>query len=649
MRERGGSPLREVLSDLVGAGEALFISTEEGRLLEANQAAAALTGYGRPELLGLSLPDLLPALSGASPDAPTAAAMLRRDGTLIKVSLSQRPLELPGARLLLTTARLREADRLAALLEESERRHQTLVDNALVGIYRTSLSGEILYANQALATMLGFERPSDLMGVDIRPMYAPPGQRQRLLDLLQQGGRVSGFEANFYTRQGEVRTFLLSAHLEGGVLSGMIMDITERVRAEAALRQALAESERRATEVSALLEAAAAVLEYRRFEEAARAIYDACKKLLGASAGYVALLSADGSRNDVLFLDAGGHACCVDPALPMPIRGLRAQALRLKYAVYDNNFSASLGVEFLPAGHAPLRSVLFAPLIIDTRAVGLLGLANKPGGFSEDDARMAQAFGDIAAVALQNSRNLEMLKAREAELARQKRELERSNEDLQQFAYVASHDLQEPLRMVGSFTQLLARRYQDRLDPAADDFISYVLDGVKRMQTLINDLLAYSRVGSGGQAQEPADSRAALQRALANLQLAIEESGAEVSTGELPVVAAVPSQLTQLFQNLLGNAVKFRGQAPPRIHVWAERAGEEWRFAVRDNGIGLDPAYAERIFLIFQRLHNKAEYPGTGIGLAICKKIVARHGGRIWVESRPGAGATFYFTIPAGE
>ncbi|HEX4560388.1 MAG TPA: PAS domain S-box protein [Gemmatimonadales bacterium] len=226
-------------------------------------------------------------------------------------------------------------------------------------------------------------------------------------------------------------------------------------------------------------------------------------------------------------------------------------------------------------------------------------------------------------------------------------ELKRSNEELERFAYVASHDLQEPLRMVGSYVQLLAKRYQGKLDKDANDFIGFALDGALRMQRLIQDLLAFSRVSTRGADLVPTDADAVLGNALANLKLTIEECGAAVSHDRLPTVKADAGQLEHVFLNLISNALKFRGTAPPAIHIGASREDGDWRFSVRDNGIGIEPQYFERIFVIFQRLNARADYPGTGIGLAIVKKIVERHGGRIWVESVAGSGTTFLFTLSA--
>lgn len=201
--------------------------------------------------------------------------------------------------------------------------------------------------------------------------------------------------------------------------------------------------------------------------------------------------------------------------------------------------------------------------------------------------------------------------------------------------------------MITGYLQLLERRYKEQLGPDADTFIAYAVDGATRMQRLTQDLLAYSRVEIQGKSFAPMHCEELLERARTNLRVALAESGAVITHTSLPVVMADDVQLTQLFQNLLSNALKFCEAKPPRIHITAERQGTAWVFAICDNGIGIEPQYAERIFVIFQRLHGRASYPGTGIGLAICKKIVERHGGRIWVESTPGQGATFYFTLPA--
>jgi light-regulated signal transduction histidine kinase (bacteriophytochrome) len=266
-----------------------------------------------------------------------------------------------------------------------------------------------------------------------------------------------------------------------------------------------------------------------------------------------------------------------------------------------------------------------------------------------------------AAILEQKNRELEeqiedRLKAEEdvrrlnAELERRVQErtaeLSRSNEELRQFAYVASHDLQEPLRTIGSYAQLLSRRYRGKLGTDADEFISYIVGGVTRMHTLLNDMLAFSRVTqSRNKPLEMTSLETILATSVMNLELTIRESGAEVTHASLPSARCDNTQLAQVFQNLIGNAIKYRGPDPPKIHIWAEKSEHEWVISIRDNGIGIDPQYHERVFGIFKRLHGR-ELPGTGMGLAICKRIIERHNGRLWVESELGKGATFRFTLP---
>jgi len=475
----------------------------------------------------------------------------------------------------------------------------------------------------------------------------------------------------------------------------------------------------------------------------------------------LALLTAVGRDNDVVFLEPGGRPCLADPDLPMPVRGLRATAYETLQPVYDNDFGSGPWNQLLPKDHVRLDNVLFAPLVINGTPVGLLGLANSPAGFDDHDAKLAKAFAALAAVALRNSRDKDALglseeryrdlfdnaqvgmyrttldgsrvlaanrkacevldltmeemlagpaairwkdpadrgemlrqlqqqgslsdyevvmtanngedrvlllsvtldptektttesviditdrKRAATELAKTADALARSNEELEQFAYVASHDLQEPLRMIASYLQLLERRYQDKLDQNANDFIGYAVEGATRLKQQINDLLSFSRVSTRGREFTLTSSGDALDGALQNLAAVIQERDAQIDVPTLPEVYADRAQLVQLFQNLVGNGIKFSRQDRPNIRVLVEREDDEYHFRIQDDGIGIELAYHERIFVIFQRLHGKLDFPGTGIGLAVCKRIVERHHGRIWVESALGSGSTFHFTLPA--
>jgi signal transduction histidine kinase len=278
------------------------------------------------------------------------------------------------------------------------------------------------------------------------------------------------------------------------------------------------------------------------------------------------------------------------------------------------------------------------------------GLDYGPGELGQ----LARSFDEMAATIEKQVQDMRVTQAElkalneelEARVLERTLDLKRSNEDLEQFAYVASHDLQEPLRMVSSYIQLLRQRHGDKLDPNAQQYLTYALDGATRMQQLIVDLLAYSRIGRQGKDFTDVDLDQVLDRALANLRVVIEETGAEILRAPLPKIHGDLTLLTQVFQNLVGNALKFRGEARPTIEITVSPQGREWQFAISDNGIGIAPQDFERVFVVFQRLHSRDTYPGTGIGLSVVKKIVERHGGRIWVESRLGKGTTFYFTLP---
>lgn len=378
-------------------------------------------------------------------------------------------------------------------------------------------------------------------------------------------------------------------------------------------------------EPAVLIATVKALLRMRQAETAARASGSRWRAIIETEPESVQLIAADGTLLEVnpaglAMLEVDNAADVVGTSLLDWIASPYRAAFRALTDAVCNGDTGTLEFEIIGAkgGHRWM----------ETRAVPLLQDSQGP-------------------VMLAVTRDMTLQKQAHQALQRQTQELARSNAELEQFAYVASHDLQEPLRTVVLYLELLARRYRGRLDTDADEFINFAVDGAKRMQALINDLLALSRVGTRGGKFERTDCAAACDRALMNLHGAIEEYGAVVTREPLPIVAADTGQIVQLFQNLIGNAVKFRGGAPPQVHVSAVRDGSEWVFAVRDNGIGIDPAFAADIFKVFRRLETRQGSPGTGIGLAICKKIVERHGGRIWCESKLGQGSVFRFTIPA--
>jgi PAS domain S-box-containing protein len=521
-------------------------------------------------------------------------------------------------------ARIAELEQAESERRQADDMFRSLLESAPDAMVIVNPGGAITLVNSQTERMFGYQR-AELVGQSVEILVPERFRAQHVADraryALDPRARPMGLGRELYGRRKDGKEFPVEIGLSpvdsvgGRLVISTIRDLTERKRAETQLRQTEAR--------------------YRTLVEQIPA---------------VTFMAA---------LDGGSNELYVSPQIEALLGFSQKEWLEnpvLWHRQLHPDDRDRWNLEFAPtcgAGDA-FRSV-YRFIARDGHVVWVHGEAKvvpdhdgRPlflQGVAFDITGMKQAEEELKAL----NQTLEQRVTERTAIAEQRaQELARSNAELQEFAYVASHDLQEPLRAISSFATWLARNYEAQLDALAQDRIARIVNGAHRMQQLISDLLTYSRVGRQGRSFAPTDAGKVLADVLGNLRVALEESGASVTSGPLPTVTADEMELTQLLQNLIGNAIKFRGDRPAQIHIDAQQQQAEWLFSVRDNGIGIDLKYAERIFQIFQRLHGRGRYPGTGIGLAICKKIVERHGGRIWVESAADQGSTFYFTL-AGQ
>ena len=594
---------------------AIFMMDPKGDVLSWNAGAERTKGYSAGEILGRNFacffppddvrrgrPEELLRMTAASGRQEEQALRVRRDGSQFLAHVTLAALHDRAGRL----RGFSEISHDLSESKESEARYRGLLEAAPDAMVVVNTGGEIVLLNVQAEKQFGYRR-DELVGQPVKRLI-PEGFAERLIAdgtrtaaeaLAQQIG--TGIELIGRRKNGSAFPIeIMLSPLEGveGILvTAAIRDISVRKAAEAHLAQ----MEGR----------------YRGLLEAAP---DAM--VVVNTGGGIVLLNVQAEKQ------FGYHR-----------NELVGQKVR---NIIPEGFAERLVADALRSAEAALAQQIGTGIELSGR--------RKDGTEFPIEIMLSPLEGAEGILVTAAIRDISRRKAAEAQLLQKVEELKRSNEELGQFAYIASHDLQEPLRMVASYTQLLSRRYKGKLDSDADEFIAFAVDGASRMQRLIQDLLTFSRVGTKGKDLVETASERSLEQALVNLRGAIEESGALVTHDPLPAVLADEAQLVQLFQNLVGNAIKYQGPGVPRVHISAARNGDRrWVFSVRDNGLGIDPQYFERIFGMFQRLHKREEFAGTGIGLAICKKIAERHGSSITVQSQPGQGSTFLFSLSGSE
>ncbi|MEE8359163.1 MAG: ATP-binding protein [Candidatus Hydrothermarchaeales archaeon] len=542
--------------------------------------------------------------------------------------------------------------KMARELAESEEKYRSIIQTATDAIVSVGEDMKITLWNKTAEKIFGYSE-EEALGKPIN-IIIPKKYREMYIKSIEQtlkigNPKVTGktIELEVIRRDGTLFPVELSFSTkkkdESYTSTNIIRDITKRKQAAETIRRKL-EFEKTISNISSRFAGVSGI------DDSINVSLGYIGRLSGANRAYLFLLCKDKTIKD------NAYEWCAEGVSPQiddlknlnptmfPWWMAKLQKGEVIHIRDVSKMPPEARTEMEKLKSQDIKSLLILPLRVGGELAGFIGLDNtiKTGRWSFEEPTLLRISSEIIGSALER-------KWTEETLRKTTIELERSNKELEQFAYIASHDLQEPLRMVASYVQLIERKYKDKLDKDAEDFIAFAVDGATRMREMINDLLAYSRVGTKGKPFMMINSTTVLDHAISNLKAAIEENSAVITYDPLPTIMVDDLQLIQLFQNLIANAIKFRGDDPPNVHISANLKDEEWVFSVRDTGIGINPEYAERIFVIFQRLHGRGEYPGTGIGLAVCKRIVERHGGSIWIESEPEKGSTFYFTIPRME
>ncbi len=681
------APLAAASENLLAAivdssDDAIISKTLDGMILSWNPAAERMFGFTREEAIGKPITIIIP--EDRLDEERDVLARLRRgekidhfetirrtkDGRKINILLTVSPVRDASGKIIgaAKTARdVTESKRERAQLAASRHYLQTVLDCIPECVKVLGPDGTVLRMNQAGIQMLEADTPDQVVGQNVYPVIQEKDREnfRRVNESVFHGGKGGTLEFGVTGLRGTQRTFEThvvpltdGSDVPVGALS-VTRDITGRKRSETEREDAL-RRERRLREMAERLSQMSAVLASELDPaQVAQKVADTAARAVGAEFGAMchnAALTPDaryktymasGTVRDEFASFPIARSSSICDATFRGERAVRSDDIRLDPRFHDAARTA------LPEGSRArtIRSYLAVPVVSRTGKVagGLFFGHSQPGKFGEEAEKIARAIAAQAAIALDNAWLFAELRHSQNSLRRTNEHLRRANEDLNQFAYSASHDLQEPLRSISIYSQLLQRKFESDLDRETAEYLKHLIKGAFRMEALVRDLLAFTQAAGIDEETVPAISAdEALDTALSNLKAAIQDSGATVSRGKLPAVRILPVHLTQLFQNLIGNAIKYRrNDAPPHIRIEARASGSEWLFAVEDNGIGIDEKYQDQIFGVFKRLHTSDEYSGTGMGLAICQRIVERAGGRIWVESRMGQGSTFYFTLSA--